>query len=236
MPISKHREKKSLKKRKFSDLNDTKLPTRRIRIRRHRFREIRNNPDFLALIKVGRAVNAVTSGLQFISDYKDDDSPVGHRQFNRAFFTTSGFLFEGLELATSLRLRYLSEPFFNKLNILIGDEYKNHRKVLKEIRHSIAFYLDSDDKSTKLALSNLNLSRYELMSGTSDQEMDFYFDFADTIDINYLIDKFKDGRPEPDVFRDLINLVTQIMTSFGIAGHEFLTGIGQKMNFSKYID
>jgi len=74
------------------------------------------------------------------------------------------------------------------------------------------------------------------MSGTSDQEMDFYFDFADTIDINYLIDKFKDGRPEPDVFRDLINLVTQIMTSFGIAGHEFLTGIGQKMNFSKYID
>ena len=37
------------------------------------FGNYRNNPDFLALIKVGRAVNAVISGVQFISDYMEDD-------------------------------------------------------------------------------------------------------------------------------------------------------------------
>ncbi len=91
MPVSKHRKKKVLRKRKFGDLNDIRPSIQRIRIRKHRFREIRNDPDFLALIKVGRAVNAVASGVQFISDYMEDDSPGGRRQYYRAFFTTSGF-------------------------------------------------------------------------------------------------------------------------------------------------
>jgi hypothetical protein len=181
-------------------------------------------------------VNAVTSGLQFISDYVDNDSPVGRRQHNRAFFTTSGFLYEGLDVAVSIRLKYLNEPFFNKLNALIGDEYKDHRKVLKEIRHSIAFHLDSDDKSTKLTLSKIKLNRYDLMSGNSDRVIDFYFDLADTIDYNYLIDKFKDDRPESEVLAELIKLVTELMAPFGSAGHEFLIGLGEKMNFSDYVD
>lgn len=228
MPISKHRKKRTSRKRKVVNLNETKSPIQRIRIRKHRFREIRNNPDFLALVKVGRAVNAITSGIQFTSDYIDDNSPVGLRQYNRAFFTTSGFLYEGLEVVTSIRLKYLSEPFFNKLNILIGDEYKKHRKVLQEIRNSIAFHLDSDDKSTKLTLSNLKLNRYDLMSGNSGRMMDFYFDMADTVDFNYLIDKFKDGRPEPEVLAEIMELVTELMNSFAFAGHEFLDGLGKK--------
>lgn len=236
MPTSKHRKKHGVKKRRFVELNETKTPTTRIRIRKHRFREVRNNPDFLALVKVGRAVNAVTSGIKFISDYMDDNSPVGRRQYYRAFFMTGGFLYEGLELVTSLRLKYLNEPFFDKLNVLIGDEYKKHRKVLQEIRNSIAFHLDSDDKSTKLALNNLNLSRYDLMSGSSGRLMDFYFDIADTIDWNYLIDKFKDGRPEPEVVQELLDLFSEIMTSFGTAGDEFLIGLAKKMNFSEYVD
>lgn len=74
------------------------------------------------------------------------------------------------------------------------------------------------------------------MSGGSDRIMDFYFDFADTIDFNYIIDKFKDDRPEPDVLIELLGLVMKLMTSFGIAGHEFLIGLGKKMNFSDYVD
>lgn len=225
-----------MKRRKFPELNERKTPNHRIRIRRHRFREVRNNPDFLALIKVGRAVNAVISGMQFISDYIGDDSPVGRRQYHRAFFTTCGFLYEGLDLVTSIRLKYLREPFFNKLNLLIGDEYKKHRKVLQEIRHSIAFHLDSGDKSTKIALSNLNLKRYDLISGNSDRIMDFYFDMADTIDFNYLIDKFKDDRPESEVIKEIIEMITKLVTAFATAGHEFLTGLAEKMNISEYVD
>jgi hypothetical protein len=221
MPISKHRKKKGLRKRKVVDIKEIKSPIKRIRIRKHRFREIRNDPDFLALVKVGRAVNAVTSGVQFISDYMEDYSPVGRRQYYRAFFTTSGFLYEGLELVTSIRLKYLSEPFFNKLNVLIGDEYKKHRKVLKEIRHSIAFHLDSDDKSTKLTLSNLKLNRYDLMSGNSDRVMDFYFDMADTIDFNYLIDKFKDDRPELEVLSELMKLVSELMNRYNLSSFNY---------------
>ena len=67
---------------------------------------------------------------------------------------------------------------------------------LARFRGGTSFHFDSDDKSTKAALKKLRLPRYDLMSGDSDKILDFYFDFADTIDVNYLIDKFKDGRPE----------------------------------------
>ena len=66
--------------------------------------------------------------------------------------------------------------------------------------------------------------------------MDFYFDMADTIDLNYLIDKFKDDRPEPEVDSELRTLITEIMTFFGSAGHEFMIGLAEKMRFSDYVE
>ena len=184
------------------------------------------------MVKVGRAVNAVESGIRFMSDYIDDMSPVGRRQFYRAFFTTCGFMYESLDLIISLRLKFVSRPYFNDLHQLIDNKYNKHRKILKEIRNSIAFHLDADDKSTKLALSNLKLSRYDLMSGQSQLMRDLYFDMADTIDLNYLIDRFKDGRPEEEI----IVLIREVMKSFGSAGHQFLAGIAKEMNIADYID
>ena len=66
--------------------------------------------------------------------------------------------------------------------------------------------------------------------------MDFYLDIADTIDFNYLIDKFKDGRSESEVYLELIEMVNEMMKLFGFAGHEFLNGLGSKMRFSDYVD
>lgn len=235
MPKRKHRKKKTLKKLKSLNHRKTESSTQKFLIRRHRFPQLRNDKDFLAMIKVGRAVNAVISSIQFISDYKDDDSPKGKRQYNRAIFTTCGYLYEGLLLIDSLRLRYIQEPFFDKLNILISDKYKKHRKAVQEIRQ-IAFHLDSDDKSTKVTLGNLKLSCYEFISSDSDKMIDFYFNMADTIDFNYLIDKFKEDQTETEIFKELLQLVTELMELFGVAGHEFILGLSEKMNFIEYID
>ena len=149
---------------------------------------------------------------------------------------TGGYLFEGLNLVSSLRLKYIKEPFFQNLNALVDEPYKKHRRILQEIRHSVAFHFDSDDKSTKAALKKLRLPKYDLMSGDSDKVLDFYFDFADTIDLNYLIDKFKDERPESEVVMEIFKAITDLMPLFGAAGHEFLTGLGEKMQFSEYVD
>ncbi len=236
MPTTKHRKKSVNKRRKTALVDETDRLNHKIRIRRHRFPELRRNPDFLALIKVGRVVNAVMFGFQCISDYIEDMSPVGRRQYNRAIFLTSGYMYEGLVLVDSLKLKYVKEKFFQRLNALTGVGYKRHRKIVQEIRHSVAFHLDSDDKSTKAALKNLKLPRYDLMSGNSSRMMDFYFDLADTIDLNYLIDKFKGDRPEADVLAEIFQCFIDILKEFGGAGHEFLTGLGEKMNFTEYVD
>src|SRR4029079_15456267 len=163
-----------------------------IRIKRHRFPFLKNDDDFLALVKVGRLINTIAFGLQNIVDYGDLKSPVERRQYYRAFFISGGYLHEGIQLAASLRQKYRTEEFFQPLmSLAYDDQYSVQRKILQRIRDSVAFHLDHHDKSTKTALSKLKLSKYDLMSGETDTFSDFYFDFADTVDLNFLIDEFK---------------------------------------------
>lgn len=181
-------------------------------------------------------VNAVMFGMQCISDYLNDKTPVGRRQYNRAIFVTAGYMYEGLLLIDSLKLRYTNESFFERLNKLASASFKRHRKIVQEIRHSLGFHLDSDDKSTKAALKHLKLPRYDLMSGNSDRIMDFYFDFADTIDLNYLVDKFNSDQPESETLVEIFRCFGDLATEFGHGGDEFLNGLGKKMNFHQYVD
>lgn len=107
--------------------------------------------------------------------------------------------------------------------------------MLYAMRHSIAFHLDSDDKSTKVALKNLRLPRIVLMSFETLSMNDFYFDLADTADLNYLIDRFKGDRDEKEVSLEITELITNLVVQFGLAGQEFINGLAERMNLRDYV-
>ncbi len=210
---------------------------RPIRIKKHRFQMLKEDGDFVAMVKIGRLVNAVSFGLEVLHVSRDCKTPVEKRQYYRALFLLGGYLHEGMELVASLFTRFQTEPFFQDLRKLRFDESnKVQRKMLKVIRNSVAFHLDHDDKSTRSTLANLKIHRYDLMSAETNTFGDFYFDLADTVDLNYLIDVLKEERTEPATLELIFKTVSEMMVEFLRGGHTFLTGLAEKMNFSDHTE
>lgn len=159
-------------RRKRGLAKESETPPRdhnRVRLKKHKFLALKKNRDFVTLVKIGRVLNAIAFGVECIEDYKVHETPHQMRQYHRAFFITGGYLYEGLQLVGSVRSKYALEPSFAPLNKLLGDEYKYVRNILKEIRHSVAFHLDSDDKTTAETILSLDLPRYDFASGISRQ-------------------------------------------------------------------
>lgn len=230
-------QRKGNKKRRKAIINAS-LPSaskRPLHIKRHSFAHLKKNEDFLAIVKVGRLVNAVAFGMQALHDYVDNNSPVGKRQRNRATFITGGYLYEGLELVASLRRHYHMEKYFDELkHLTYSEEYILERRILKEMRNIAAFHLDSDDKSTRSAMANLKLTKYELASGETSRIADFYFNFADTVDLNRIIDVIKRDESEEEVVQYISRTLTTFMPRFIRGGHDFLEGLSIKIKLSDY--
>ncbi len=238
MAKSKHRKKPSrpVRKRRIAPSVEETVP-HKIKLRGPKFDALRKNPDFIALVKMGRVVNAISFGIQCISDYMDQTSPVAERQRNRAVLVTGGYLHEGLSLVGSMRVKYITEPFFAKLNALVdSEEYKKKRKILKELRNSVGFHLDSDDKTTRKTIASMGLKRWPLASGESARMLDFYFDFADAVDFNFLIDTYNAGESEETTFLEIVRSVSDMFPPFQQAGHEFIIGLSEKLQIWEYID
>ncbi|MEZ5423162.1 MAG: hypothetical protein R2682_08730 [Pyrinomonadaceae bacterium] len=199
-----------------------------------RFDLLRSNDDFLAFIRVGRLLNAVAFSTEvLLTSRPDGNDPRGTRQYNRAFFLTGGYLYEAVQLIDSLYLEFQHESYFAGLKQFATSNLdKGFKKVLQTMRHSIAFHLDCDNKSTQQTLPNLSLSSYRVMSATTETYRDFYFDLADTVDINYLVDSLGGPDSETIVLNRIAKSVSEMQIGLLSAGHDFLLGLAKKLNLA----
>ena len=237
MPKSRHRSTTVKRKRAINKTSEVpKKDHNRVQIRKHKFLTLKKSKDFVTLVKIGRVLNAIAFGIQCLEDYGNPTTPNELRQYHRAFFITGGYLYEGVQLAGSIRSKYAIEPSFGLLNDLLGDEFKKARQILQVMRHSVAFHMDSDDKTTALTIQTLDLPRYDFWSGVTRQLRHFYFDFGDTVDYNYLIDKFKDDRPEEIVREEIQRTIKEMMAAFSIAGIAFFDGLLRRLQFHDSVD
>ncbi len=150
---------------------------------------------------------------------------------------SAGYVHEGIRLVESLRLRYKDKDYFKRLTELaFDDKYKLERRVMKEIRDSVAFHLDQDDRSTKAVLERLKLPRYDLVSGNSEKGLDFYCDMADTIDLNHIIQAFRGDKTEEETKNIVLPLISRFVTTFFMEGHRFVAGIAEEMEIHQHTE
>jgi hypothetical protein len=239
MPVSRHKRKQVLSKR--PKRKKPVLPEapqwKTIRLRGHRFAQLKKSADFVNWVKIARLINAIAFGLKCLDDYLDDMSPIGRRQTNRAIFVTAGYLHEGLDLVGSMQLRYAVEPFYEGFKDLLDSQtFELQRKMLKEIRHSVGFHLDSRRDNTEKTIQNLALRHWDLVSAADNTPMGLYFNFADVVDFNYLVDKFNHGGSDEETFTFIIRSFADIFAAFQGAGETFLQGMGEKLEIWKFTD
>jgi|CXWL01.1.fsa_nt_gi hypothetical protein len=199
---------------------------------------LKSDPDFLTMIKIGRVVNAVSYALTEVINYTDDNSVVGKRQYRRSCLVLSGYLHQAITLVLSIKGRYLTHPGFEPLRVLVLDfEHKKTRDYVRKIRNFTAFHLDegSENELTMKTLSRLKLKNYTLMSGDDKAEVPFYFDLADDIDTEFLINEFSKGRDREATRIDILQSTLNYSYEFLNACTEFEFALGEKIDIRKYL-
>ncbi len=235
MPKSKQRGKSSSGRPKkrgpsppLEDINGV------ICIKRNVFAKLRSNEDFADMVRVGRLLNVLAHMTDAVDKAPTIDSknPLTLRRFTRDMFNIAGYVYEGFELISTLYPKHFKEDYFAKFESLHSDPEKpQKRRLMSLMRNAGAFHLDSDNKSTKKALSKLNLNKIDFVSGGDGTFGALYFHLADTLDINYVIDEVKQSEEdERDVYLRMGKLSADLLVEFMYGADDFVGGVARKLD------
>lgn len=183
----------------------------KVRINKKRLGELRNDADFSAIIRLGRALNALAFAMDLIHQ-SFESNPRGERNKFRSALTLAGYTFESLQLLRSLEKTYKGEPFFSKAQDLLDN--KSRWKAAEKLRNRSGFHLDHDDEITTEMLSVLPekdhdfLSAQDLPKGMTVAE--YHFNLADEIDSEYFAKEFRTEK-----HKTVRQTHTEIVTSLG---------------------
>lgn len=180
---------------------------------------LRNDPDFITVIKIGRVMNALAYCTTNVLTFKDFMTNKTHeRQLRRTWMMLGGFLHEAIQVVDAIKGRYLGDPDFEPLRKLVVDhEYLPLRKRAKKVRNLVAFHLDTYDETTRTTISRLKPSTLTLWCGENHQANNFYFELADILDLSYLGDIYPEYEDRPSdesgekVLMDLANYAIEFL-------------------------
>src|SRR5436190_8504734 len=105
-PKSKHHPRTSKARHKLPRPAIRIIENQKFRISKKKFLEVRDDPDFITLIQVGRIINALSFGIDLLENIKNDDLAVSRRYGARTFFINAAYLHESLKVLYSLRPKY----------------------------------------------------------------------------------------------------------------------------------
>lgn len=228
MPVSKRR--KPPQKKRVPKL-PTPVTTEKWARKLHssRLMHLRDDPDFLTMIKVGRVMNAVSFCVCDLANYREERTVAETRQNRRAIFLLGGYLHQAITLVDRIKGRYLGDPAFEFLRVLVVEQrYRKIRNYAKKVRNYTAFHLDEYDETTRSTLAHLKPQTYTLMCGDDGTYGAFYFEFSDYLDFSFIAEEFADGRPGHDVAEEIVHSLFDYAMEFLQASHTFLHMLWEK--------
>lgn len=207
-------------------------------------RTVDTEADLIMLIKLGRLLNAMMFAYRAFDDHKVNKSAVNQRQVRRAFFVLAGYLWEGIQLvkSDSFSNAYSSEEsFFCKLRQ--ASDVTDFCTALKKARNIAAFHMDHKDESTKAGLKTLISSQshksfYTILSADSSNSLDYYYEIADLIDLNFLFGKNENNQKSSEMKdqkqeRAFYESVADFSSKFIAAADESINFLAEKLGCLK---
>ncbi len=200
---------------------------------------LRNDPDFVAMIKIGRVMNALGYCITNMVTFRDWQTNRTHeRQQRRTWVMLGGFLHEAIEVVNSIKGRYLGNADFEPLRALVLDyEHEKTRKKAKKVRNWMAFHLDGNDETTRATISKLKPETFTLWCGENQQNGSYYFELADILDLTYLGEVFPaedDGYTPMDSGEKVLIDLNDYALAFLTACHTFELMLWEKIREHTY--
>lgn len=236
MPVSKKRTAKKHLVRKPLTLTKEKTERWNIKLNGSRLAFLRDNPDFMTMIKIGRAMNAVLYAMQTVLDNREPKTIVQTRQYRRGCFVLAGYLHQGIRLIPTIQRPYLKFPEFQMLREVAHDPgTKAARVYVKKVRNFTAFHLDEYNETTQRTLAKLKPTMYILASGDNQAIGNFYFDLADEVDLQFLLAELSNetyGEVTPE---DLFGTIFGLAQAFLEACSTFNAALFAKIKLSEHV-
>lgn len=202
-----------------------------LRLKPRVFDRLREEEDFISMVRVGRVINALNYST-FLMRQRVYDELLEEQQaiFRvRTIWVCAGYLFEGLNVLESLRSKYHNKDFFASSLNLFGDQYKQQRKVTRDVRHSVAFHLDSDSKFTAQTLKELKLSHYEFFSRVAMDDVTVTnFHLAELVDLNFMGNRVFPDDASADIL-EVVRMILDFSQSMLKALWEVVEGLGRRL-------
>lgn len=201
---------------------------------------LKDDPDFLTMVKFGRAINALSFASTVVASSMQDSSNVGRRQYRRGLFVLAGYLHQTIILIRGVGVgdRHITMDAFVPLRTIAHDpKYKKVRGYAKTIRNITAFHLDEFDEheNTKTSLSKLDPTMHVLMGGDNDLIGSFYFEFADYLDFALVGTTFQGERTPQETVDDITSSIVDTSWELLQAAHGFLLALAKKMEIEEYV-
>ncbi len=199
---------------------------------------LKNDPDFLMMVKMGRMLNAVLYAVTSMAPFMTHPTHIARRQYRRGLFVLAGYLHESINIIRNVEDRHVTMETFVPLRKIAHDvEYRKAREYLREIRNVAGFHLadSAGIENTRQAIAELELSAYELMGGDNDDFATFYFELSDTLDISVIGKKFQDERPSDVVSEEIHQTVNSVAWEFIQAATHFQVALARKMDLGEYV-
>ncbi len=230
MPISRTRKIIAIGRKKKANSYPFYMDKEVVRLKPKVFKMLRDNKDFIALVRIGRCLNVLDYSYQLIKNPLSSlpEKLQAHHRV-RTLFNTAGYLAEGIKVAESLRLAYPNDEFFKPLCELFGDSFKGHRDIVKAIRNS-AFHLDHEAKSTAATLKGLKLPYYDFYSELRGEVGSIYFHLPDVVDLNFLMNDLMPNRSDRVAVEELHKAILEFHIAFTGAALIFVKGVLKKLD------
>lgn len=178
------------------------------------FDALRSDRKFARLLNLARTVNAVYFCFNSLLDYSGDETPAGQRQHINAFLFAAGVLHEGFAVAERLEKHFGDRDSYREGfgQLLADSKTQQFRKtVLKRMRNKFVFHYDKD--VAERTLKTLELNEYVFATGTGGKRRGTYYNLADEIVINYLLDDVPADQQD-SFFRDTLKSIGETLSRF----------------------
>ncbi|HEV7397601.1 MAG TPA: hypothetical protein VGN86_13915 [Pyrinomonadaceae bacterium] len=187
---------------------------RKIYTSKENFDRLRFDQKFARLLNLARTVNAVYFCFKSLLDHSGDETPAGQRQHINAFLFATGVLHEGFTVAERLEKHFGDrDSYRNGFGKLLADPNTQElrKAILKRMRDKFVFHYDKD--VAEQTLKKIDLKEYVFATGTGGKRKGTYYNLADEIVINYMLNDVPLDEQDA-VFRATLKSIGESLSAF----------------------
>jgi hypothetical protein len=186
-----------------------------IKIPISQLKRLRDDPQFILILRLGRYLNQLMFCHQAYLEWKDDLTPAGIRQTHNASFFSCGVLYEAIKIIPELGKEFSNyRAFKGGFKMFNRDKDLNDlkRNVLNKLRNGTIFHVNADPITE--TLKHFDVRRLDLIASTSTRQGDAHFQLADDIALNYLTGEHSTPEEEIKHYKETLRKIMDVMTHF----------------------